>query len=312
MRKHDTVILALGIIITILWTVVSGKDGFKGNNATIIARSIAITATIDGQIENNPPPVGTWVNSNDLLARVHNSRFDHSRLMELESQSANLTAEIGNITQQLQSIEQLRSQFEQRTTAHANWVVSDLELKPEEFKAQLDVARAQSRLESKEAHRAQELYNKNLISQVDMQIASTQAEIAGKQLDVNKAQWERSGLMLHTWKKSGVLLEDGDASYWDKMTDTRRLQHFESTNRLAMLETQLIQVETQAQVEKARISSSFIEEHHAPFAGKVNARFVTQSTRVNSGTDLLQLLDCTNPVVIIPVPDHRISDFSVV
>lgn len=43
----------------------------------------------------------------------------------------------------------------------------------------------------------------------------------------------------------------------------------------------------------------------------VNARYVTESTRVTSGTTLLQLLDCTHPVVIIPIPDNRTSEFSI-
>ena len=55
MRKMDVVILFVGIIGAVTWMIMSSKDGYKSNNAIIVARSISIVSTIDGQIENVPP-----------------------------------------------------------------------------------------------------------------------------------------------------------------------------------------------------------------------------------------------------------------
>ena len=311
MRKVDAIILLIGGIEMIFWTLLTNMDGFKGNNSTIVARSIAITATIDGQVENNPPKVGAWVNSDDLLARIYNNRFDRGRLIEYETQIAFLESEIANIQAQQASLGTLQDEFEHRADAYAHWILNDLELNRSESSAQLDVAKARKRLEDKEVQRVHQLYTKKLTSEVDMQIAKTEAEIASAQVELNTAQWNRSELMLQTMVDSGVFFENGDTSYWAKMVDTLSIRHFDNLDRVSMLEAQLIQARAQAKAETTRTNSSFAEEHLAPFTGVINARYVTQGTKVTSGTNLLQILDCANPIIIIPIPDNRISEFSV-
>lgn len=311
MRKLDVILLTVGAIVTFVWVLFSAKDGFKANNATIVARSIAVVATMDGQVENKPPAVGARVSSMDLLARIHDSRFDRGRLTELESQVAFLQAEIKNLRDQQQALKSRQQAFNARAASYSEWMLDDARLKHKEFDAQHQVAQARKRLEDEEVARAHQLFDKQLISEVDMQIEKTQAEIAGAEVELNKAQLQQNTLVLQTMQRDGMFFEDGDTSYWEKMGDTLSIREFDNRSKLSMMEAQLVQAQTRALEESSRFDTSFAEEHRAPFDGKISARYVTQGTRVTSGTNLLQVLNCTEPVVIIPIPDNRVTDFVV-
>lgn len=311
MRKIEIIVLVVGIIATLTWTFLSTREGFKGSNATIVSRSINIHATMDGQVENDPPAVGASVSIDDLLARVLNGRFDRGRLIEFESQIAYLESEIADLEKQQRTLDTLMSEFSQRAASYSVWMLNDAKLKHHSFIAQHDVAKAQKRLEDEEVERAAQLFDKQLTSEVEMQIQKTQAEIAGARVTLNQTELQRSALMLKTMEQDGMFFDDGDTSYWAKMSDTLALRTFDISKNRTMLQSQLVQAKTQASAEYERANSSYAEEHRAPFSGKVSARFVTQGTRVTAGTSLLQVLDCTQPVVIIPIPDNRVSDFAV-
>ena len=311
MRKLDILILVIGIFGAIGWVIVSGKDGYKANNATIVARSISVASTINGQVENNPPAVGQKVNAKDLLVRIHDGRFDRNKLVEFESRVVYLVSEIENVNEQQIKLQNLMQRFQTRAHSYANWMLNDAKLKQAEIFAHLEVARNRNSLKAKEVQRAAKLYGKKLTSEAKMQLARIEALIADKRLNLSKAQFSRSELMLKTLEVDGVFFENGDTSYWAKMVDTLNVRYIDNLAKLSTLKLQLEQARVQAKVEDERIKSSYAEEHRAPFSGMVNASYVTKGTKVTTGTRLFQILDCTQPVIIIPIPDNRISEFSV-
>ncbi len=311
MRKIDLLVLLVGIIGAISWVIISSKDGYKTSNATIVARSISVTSTIDGQVENSPPAVGARVSSNELLVRIHNGRFDRSRFVEFESQVGFLDAEIKNVTAQIETSESQLRAFKERARTYSAWLLDDAKLKQVEFGARLEVAKNRNELKSQNVKRSAQLYQKNLNSEANMQLARIESSIAEKQVKLSQAQYQRSLLMLGALQQDGVFFENGDTSYWAKMVDTLKVRIQDNRTKLASLQAQLKRARVQANVERERINSSYAEEHRAPFSGMVNASYVTRGTRVTSGTNLFQILDCTQPVIIIPIPDNRISEFSV-
>lgn len=316
MRKIDIILLTIGAVVTLLWAVFSSKDGYKSSNATIVARSIALFATMNGQVINDPPAVGARISSNELLARISNSRFDRSRLTDFESQVVFLESEIANLRVQQKALDGLQAKFAQQAAVYADWMLGDTRLRRKESSAQHDVAMTRKRLEDEEVNRARQLYEKQLISEVEMQIEKTQADIAAAEVRLSSANLERSALVLDSMGRDGLFAdstfsEDGEASYWDQMRDSLLIRAMDNRGNLARLESQLLQANTQAHAERTRVDSSYSEEHRAPFDGKVSARFVTQGTRVTSGSNLLQILNCTEPVAIVPIPDNRVSEFAV-
>lgn len=311
MRLFDIMILAVGILAAVSWTIVSSKDGFKVNNSTIVARSILVSSTIDGQIDNDPPEVGTQVSSKDLLVRVFDNRIDRSRLVEFESQIEYLNQEVENATAQNRDLMALLKDYEQRAKTYSVWMLQDVQLRNVESTKQLEVAKKQNQLKTGEVKRAAQLFSQKHTSGVNLTIAETEAEIARSQVDLTRAQLQRNRLLLQSLENDGVFFENGDTSYWAKMVDTLKVRYLDNRNKIATLNAQLIRARSQADVERARIGTSFAEEHNAPFDGMVNASFVTKGTRVVSGTSLMEVLDCANPIVIVPLPEHRLGEFSV-
>ena len=43
----------------------------------------------------------------------------------------------------------------------------------------------------------------------------------------------------------------------------------------------------------------------------MNAVYVSKGAHIKSGTTLMQVLDCSNPVVIVPIPESHFSDFAI-
>jgi len=310
MRLFDAMILVLGIIGSLSWAVFSGKDGFKGGNAMIVARSISIASTIDGQIDNNPPAVGTRVSPDELLVRVFDRRIDRSRLTDFESEINYLEREIKNMTQQQVQILALLEKFESRANSYAVWKRRDIELRNVEQIQQLEVAKKHSQLKLDEVSRAAQLFDQQQTSSVNLKIAKTESEIARNKVGLSQAKVERSELMLRAFERDGVFFENGDTSYWEKEVDSLKARYLDNLTQISTLNARLIRARAQAEVESARIGSNYSEEHRAPFRGMVNATFVIKGTRVTSGTSLLEVLDCANPVVIVPIPEHRMSEFS--
>ena len=311
MRQFDLAMMGLGIFAAVSWTVYSDHGGIKLSNATIVAHSFMITSTIEGQIENAPPNAGTQVESDDLLVRVHNGRINRSYLTDLDSQTDFLQREISNAKSQEAALNQSIAEFKQQAVTYTKWMLKDVKLKTLENSKQLEIAQKNRQLKSDEMKRATQLYKKQYTSSVNLEKAETEAEIASSEVDMRRTQFDRSQLLLRTLQNDGVFFDDGDTSYWVKMADTMQAKLIDTRNQIFTLNSQLSRAKEQYRVEKSRIDSSYVETHLAPFSGIVSATFVTKGTRVIAGTNLMEVLDCANPIVIAPLPDHRIGEFFV-
>ena len=311
MRVIDTVILAVGVFSAIAWVVFSGKDGFKSPDTMILARSISISSTIDGQVRNTPPPVGARVRADDMLVHIQNGRLDRSRLVELESQIKFFKSEIANGTEQQKALVTLYKKFEKRAATYKAWMLKDVQLRKIVNLRQLEIAKMNKGLKSASKKNAAKLYKSKQTSVVSLNIAKTEEEISKRAVKITTAELQRSTLFLNSLQSEGMFFENGDTSYWLKMADSLKLRYYDSRNKLALLKAELARTIQQHEAETIRVGASYTEDHVAPFTGVVNATFVSKGTPVTSGTNLLQILDCDNPVVIVPIPEHRISEFSV-
>ena len=309
MRKIDWTVLAVGLIAAFLWTVVSARDGFKSSNAMIVARSVSVTSTIDGHVNNQPPEVGARVSPSELLVRIHDNRIDRGRLVDFDSEIEFLLNNIESARRQQEDLEELLQHFQEKAEAHATWITSDVELRRQENIRLLEIAEQTRRIKRDEAARTAELYKNKHVSSALLDTANAEAAIAASQVELSRTQIRRNQLLQQALASEGAFFDNGDASYWDRMADEITLRQLDNLNNIATLDAQLDRARAQAGVERTRIGSSVEEEHRAPFAGLVNATYVDKGTRVARGTRLLQVLDCANPIVIVPLPEHRIAEF---
>lgn len=144
-----------------------------------------------------------------------------------------------------------------------------------------------------------------------LKTAKTKEAIAENQRQASMAEMQRNELMLKSVQNEGLFFDGGDTSYWRKTVDSLKLRIFDNENKIARLKSQIIQFSGQERVEQSRLKTDFLEQHRAPFAGFVNAVYITKGAQVKSGTTLMQILDCSNPVVVIPIPELRLNDFSI-
>ncbi|EED32563.1 hypothetical protein NOR53_952 [gamma proteobacterium NOR5-3] len=311
MRKIDMYIFLAGAVLAVSWVIVSGMNGFKASGASIIARSINVISTIDGQVVSDPPRAGESVRADTLLVRIRDDRIDRSKLAEHESQIPLLTAEIENASKHQAFLEGELQRFTLRAEEFSTWLEHEIDIKQTEDAAELEIAQSRYALNNGKVDRISALHEKGLTTEEAIQTAIAEAQIAKNEVKITEAQLRRNRILRDMLKDERVFFESGDASYWDKMIDAISLRIFDNETLISTLKLQLAQAKLQAQVERSRIESSFAEEHRAPFDGVINASFVTRDTRVTSGSDLYQILDCSNPVIIVPIPDNRLSEFSV-
>ena len=275
----------------------------------IVARSISITSTIDGHVDNEPPEVGARVDPSELLVRIHNSRIDRGRLVDFDSEIEFLLRDIKNAERQQRDLDELLKYFQEKAVAHATWIKSDVELRKQENVQLLEIAEQTRKLKNDQAARTAELYENSHVSSALVQTAAAEAAIAASQVKLSRTQIRRDQLLQRSLVSNGAFFDNGDASYWDRMADEITLRQLDNLNNVATLNAQLERARAQAGVERSRIGFTIEEEHRAPFAGLVNATYVGNGTRVTRGTSLLQVLDCANPIVIVPLPEHRIAAF---
>ena len=280
MRTIDWTILGVGLVAAIIWAAISLNNGFKSGNAVIIARSISITSTIDGHVDNTPPEVGARISPSELLIRIHDNRIDRGRLTDFESEIEFLQQDIKNAARQQVDLEALLSLFQGRALAHAAWVESDVELRKQENMQLLEIAEQTRKLKNDHAARTAELYQNKHVSSTLVDIANAEAAIAISQEELSRTQVRRDQLQQRSLIDIGAFFDNGDASYWDRMADDITLRRLDSRSNIATLNAQLDRAKAQAGMERSRIGSTVEEEHRAPFAGLVNATYASKGTRV--------------------------------
>jgi len=309
MRRIDLMVLCCAAFFVVAWVIFSGLNGFKASGATIVTRSVFVSSTIDGQVTNNPPRAGDKVQAGSVLVSILDSRIDKSKLTEYESQVPFLTAEINNIANRQTQLRDELARAKQRAAAFSAWLLKEIEIKQAEAASNLEIARSTYVLKTDQVARIKQLQEKGLTTDIGVQTAKTEAVIAENELRISEAQMRRNQILSETLAKDEVFFESGDASYWDKMVDELSVRIVDNESMISTLSLQLEQVKRQAAVERSRVASSYVEEHRAPFDGVINTAMVTRDTRVTTGTNLYQILDCAKPIIIVPIPDNRLSEF---
>ena len=311
MIKRDLIVLLVVGLIAGLWLLFAGRHGYTGSNAMIVARSVAVVAAIEGEVDGLPVKVGSNVAEGDLMVRIQNGRIDRSRLTDLESQLEFYRSEIANAEVERKQLTGLLEHFEKQAAMYSTWLVQDLRLKRQETLLDLDRAKERDALKSADNRRTMELASKSLVSTAKLESAQAEAAIARDQVETLKARLSRIDLMLQSIEAKGVPREDGDTSYWEKSVDALRMRLFDNQIRTTSMRAQMTKAESQAKEERKRVSLNFVEEQRAPVSGVINALFTTEGKRVTAGAPMLEILDCAHPIAIVAIPDNRFGEFRI-
>lgn len=310
MTKSNFIFLSLLALAVMTWGVFSGGvSGYTSRSARIIARTTSVESSISGLVVHAPPAVGTKVSARSLLATIQNDRIDRGRLVELQSQRDFLRSEIANVQRETGDLLTALGELESQSDSYRAWMADNLRLLRKQAYHDLKAAEERHALKVSEVDRARELHKKSHVSDAVLQDAKSNAVITRNQVEALRAGLSRIDLRLRSAKNTGILREDGETSYWDETMGAVRMRLLENQRKISTMRAQSIQFQTRTKAERERLENNFVEEHRAPFDGIINAVFVLGGEHVVLGAPLLEVLDCANPIAIVPIPENRFSDF---
>ena len=309
MRKVNVifaVLLALGLAV---WLVLSDLGGYTSRSAMIMARSTSVVSTIDGEVAEVLATVGAKVSAGSLLVTIRNDRIDRNRQTELRSQQAFLEREIVTAEAQKAELGRMMQRFTDKASAYQAWMTKDLEILRKQTFHRLKAAEASRVAKAAEVERQSKLFEKSLVKISVLEQVKAEAAIAQNRMRALRAELARVELRAASIETAGALRENGNVSYWDEVGNTLEMRLLDQQRQIATMTARLTQVEDQILVEDQRLGRSVSEEHRAQFDGVINAVLTSEGERVIAGANLLEVLDCANPIAIVSVPEHRFGDF---
>ena len=295
--------------VTGAWMLLSGLGGYTNRNAVIMARSTSIISTIDGEVTQVTAEVGSKVSEGSLLVTIENDRIDRGRLAELSSGRAFLEREVATIEEENLEIRTMMQGFSAKASAYLDWMEKDLGLKRKQIFHRLRAAENAHAAKVAEVERMSNLVQKSQISAAALEDAESAATIRFDEVEALRAELARIDLRIASVEAAGVLHDNGNPSYWDEVRNTLELRLLDNRQQAATVRAKLAQIEGQIVVENERLKNTFAEEHRVQFDGLINAVLASEGERVIAGTTLLEVLDCANPIAIVPVPDHMFGQF---
>jgi len=291
------------------WFIFADFGGYTSRNAMIVARSSSVVSTIDGKITDVAATVGSKVAPGSLLVSVDNDRLDRGRLTELLSQQAFLMSEIINAAARDAELSAKIQRVDSKASAFLAWLVKDLQILRTKKLHELEAAEELHAIKAVQAEEMATLLQSSQINASLLEQAKSEAIIKQNEVQALQAELARIDLRAGSVEATGVLQENGNASYWEEARDRMELQLFENRQHTATMKATLAQIEDQLLVEQNRVGKSSTEEHRAQFESVINAVLTSKGERVIAGTNLVEVLDCARPIAIVPVPDHRFGDF---
>jgi len=311
MRKINVLFAVFVVLGLSAWLIASDWGGYTSRNAMIMTRSSSIVSTIDGEVVDVAVAVGSKVSAGSLLAIIQNDRIDRSRLTELRSRLEFLKSEVAVAEAQNVDLSDRIQRFSARALAYQNWITKDLKLTRRQIFHRLKAAETNVTARLAEVERTKALYRKSHVRLSALQKAKSNATVEQQRVDELKAELARIDLRIKSMKASGVLQENGNTSYWEAVGNTLELRLLDNRRQIATMTAKLTQIEAQILVEKERVGKTFAEEHRVQFDGIVNAVLASEGERVIAGANLIEVLDCANPIAIVSVPEHRFGDFHI-
>ncbi len=291
------------------WVIFADLGGYTSRSALIVARSTSVVSTIDGQVSDVLVTVGANVAEGAPLVTIRNDRIDRSRLTELRSQREFLKQEVITTVAQAAELDMMMKHYGDKASAYLDWLIQDLDILHSETSYRLKAAEDSYRAKAAEVEQTAKLVENSQISAVVLEQAELDAAIKRNKVEALRAELARVDLRISTVRSSDMLLENGSTSYWDETRNSLAIRLLENHQHTATMQASLAQIEDQVLVEEERVGNTFTEEHKAQFDGVINAVLTSPGERVIQGTNLLEVLDCANPIAIVAVPDHRFGDF---
>ena len=303
--------VAAALIAMGLYAIFAEQGFVASDNAVVSAYVVSLRAPIDGTLSGMANPVGTPVDTGNVLARLDNPRVDDAPLRDMQAGLARLIAErTANLALRDRLIE-TRQTLARRTEAHKRATAARLQANAAEAEQTLAALSTQRDQLARDLARRSTLIASGFVAAAEIErltadlaaaergIAAQAQRLAANRVEAGAAQ-------------AGILSEPGanDVAYSAQRMDEVDL-------RLAELDRTLAITAAEADATDRRLHAADRRDMlmrgavlTAPAAGMVWKQRAANGERLAAGDVASELVDCTSAFLLVAIPQDRFSDIA--
>ncbi|MDS9470019.1 HlyD family efflux transporter periplasmic adaptor subunit [Paracoccus sp. MBLB3053] len=296
--KFSRLLIGFLAIILALWIIVGEQMSGASADAVVNARIVTVRADVAGDLSMPNRPLGAKVAKGDILASIIDPLVDSVRLDDLYMESSYSTAEIAQMTAQIDKAKVQKASLEKRSETFRRERLDEL-------RERLDHAR--NRLELLERGDALDEDGQRLIDAAGEVSGRLPAEPLTHALAIDHAR-ERVALLDIALRsaEAGVFLGDG---YNDAPVSEQRAIELGSeidtlTTRLDEAKARLTALTDRIAREQVRVSGLSGGEILAPISGQFWEVLEADGVNVQRGDPLLRMVDCGSVMVTLSVSER--------
>lgn len=292
-------LLACGIIV-----LLPGLTGYTSLDGTVNARFAAISAPIEGTVEDTPPKVGTHLKQDAPLLSIRNARVNRAIAASLEAELETARDRLRALDTQRQQMARLRQDLQDRLESYQEATLRSLEQEISNLRRRAEINQAQQTAANSELQRRQTLGASGIVAGSSVEQARAAQITSIGEGRVVQNDLERLTRQLEAVRR-GVFVGDGrnDVPYSRQRQDEVTIQLADIDARLRENEARVEQIEKQLAEEKDRIRRLEFAAMTMPFEGVVWRNNVVAGSNVVVGNELTRVLDCRDLFVDILVSE---------
>lgn len=274
-------------------------------NAVVTGHLVTVTAPIDGVITKAPPPIGTELRKDEVIATIENPIVDQHALNNLETEQRALNERIKALTREKDSLEDLHLELDRNHELYQDYMQTrighDID-RAEYRKQELSDSVKQSK---NQLGRERTLFSKNYSSQSKLDDAFYTTEKSGKAVAQAQSELDRLLSDLKALESGVYIAQDGQTPFQQKQ------QMDELTIRMTALDTQIQELSAKLEgvnahylSEQNRINQLTKADVSSQGHMVVWRTIVNQGNHVDAKTAVVEMVDCSNVFIEMTLPER--------
>jgi multidrug resistance efflux pump len=284
--------------------ILPALTGYTSLDGTVNARISIISAPIEGTVTATPPKIGTSLPAGAELLAIRNDRVPRAAEVQMEAELEAAKERLLGIEAQRAQLTALREELQARRQEYQQATIQNLTQEIAIRRQRINSAAAQQQAAEADLARKQRLGTTGIVAEVAVEQARAASITAQNEGNISRAELERLSQQLEAVKQ-GVFVGEGrnDVPYSQQRIDEVTIQLAELQFRERDLKGRIAQLDTQHEEEHAHNRNMSYAVLRMPFEGVIWRNNVVEGSHVIAGNELVQILDCRDLFVDIPVSE---------
>jgi multidrug resistance efflux pump len=296
-ERNRVVRVGLGLALMITAGAVYGPELLytTSSDAIINARTVVLTAPIEGKITAGPPREGTAVRKGEPLLSIANPSVDNSRLNALLADQDRTNAKLNSIKNLAVTLQLQLSSMRTQAEGYQKATVSRLESILKETKAAAAAARADATAATLDYQRVRLIEQSGALSASDIDQSRQRSERTTAEMNKADAVVNRTAIELRAAREGIYVYQDrNNVTYSEQHAGEIAVRLAELDGQRAELEAQAIDLWGQIDLENVRVNHLSRTEIASPLDGIVWRPVAVSGMHVPRDSELLTVIDCSD------------------